>query len=51
MAVAALLEGLQVLTPGRSANLEAALWGVGGALVAVAALLERSASADAGSIG
>jgi VanZ family protein len=34
MAVAALLEGLQALTPDRSANLEAALWGAGGALVA-----------------
>ncbi len=34
MAVAALLEGLQSLTPDRSANLEAALWGAGGALVA-----------------
>jgi len=34
MAVAALLEGLQALTPDRSANLEAALWGAAGALVA-----------------
>jgi VanZ family protein len=34
MAVAASLEGLQALTPDRSANLEAALWGAGGALVA-----------------
>jgi VanZ family protein len=34
MGVAALLEGLQALTPDRSANLEAALWGAGGALVA-----------------
>jgi VanZ family protein len=34
MAIAALLEGLQALTPDRSANLEAALWGAGGALVA-----------------
>jgi hypothetical protein len=34
MAVAALLEGLQALTPDRSANLEAALWGAGGALAA-----------------
>jgi hypothetical protein len=34
MCVAALLEGLQALTPDRSANLEAALWGAGGALVA-----------------
>jgi VanZ family protein len=33
-AVAALLEGLQALTPDRSANLEAALWGAGGALAA-----------------
>ena len=34
MAVAALLESLQALTPDRSANLEAALWGAGGASVA-----------------
>jgi hypothetical protein len=34
MAVAALLEGLQALTPDRSANLEAALWGAGGVLAA-----------------
>ena len=34
MAIAALLEGLQALTPDRSANLEAALWGAGGALAA-----------------
>src|SRR6266702_4599568 len=34
MAVAAFLEGVQALTPDRSANLEAALWGAGGALVA-----------------
>jgi VanZ family protein len=34
MGVAALLESLQALTPDRSANLEAALWGAGGALVA-----------------
>ena len=34
MAVAALLEGLQALTPDRSANLEAALCGAGGALAA-----------------
>src|SRR5215472_16535273 len=34
MAVAASLESLQALTPDRSANLEAALWGAGGALVA-----------------
>ena len=34
MAVAAMLEGLQALTPDRSANLEAALWGAGGALAA-----------------
>jgi VanZ family protein len=34
MAVAALLESLQALTPDRSANLEAALWGAGGALTA-----------------
>ena len=33
-AVAALLEGLQAFTPDRSANLEAALWGAGGALAA-----------------
>jgi VanZ family protein len=31
MAVAALLEALQALTPDRSANLEAALWGAAGA--------------------
>ena len=34
MVVAVLLEGLQALTPDRSANLEAALWGAGGASVA-----------------
>ena len=34
LAAAFLLEGLQALTPDRSANLEAALWGAGGALVA-----------------
>ena len=34
MAVAALLEGLQALTPDRSANLEAALWGAGGTMAA-----------------
>jgi VanZ family protein len=34
MAVAALLESLQALTPDRSANLEAALWGASGALAA-----------------
>jgi len=34
MAVAALLESLQALTPDRSANLEAALCGAGGALAA-----------------
>jgi VanZ family protein len=34
MAIAALLEGLQALTPDRSANLEAALCGAGGALAA-----------------
>jgi hypothetical protein len=34
MAVAALLESLQALTPDRSANLEAALWAAGGALAA-----------------
>jgi len=33
-AIAALLEGLQALTPDRSANLEAALCGAGGALAA-----------------
>ena len=43
MAVAASLEGLQALTPDRSANLEAALWGAGGALAAalVAQLFSR----------
>jgi VanZ family protein len=34
MAVAALLEALQALTPDRSANLEAAFWGAAGALAA-----------------
>jgi VanZ family protein len=34
MAVGALLEGLQAFTPDRTANLEAALWGAGGALAA-----------------
>ena len=34
MAVSVLLEGLQAFTPDRSANLEAALWGAGGALAA-----------------
>jgi hypothetical protein len=34
MVVAASLENLQALTPDRSANLEAALWGAGGALAA-----------------
>jgi VanZ family protein len=34
MAAAALLEALQALTPDRSANLEAALWGAAGALTA-----------------
>ena len=34
MAISALLEGLQAFTPDRSANLEAALWGAGGALTA-----------------
>jgi VanZ family protein len=34
MGVAGLLEALQALTPDRSANLEAALWGAGGALAA-----------------
>ena len=34
IAVAVLLEDLQALTPDRSANLEAALWGAGGASVA-----------------
>jgi VanZ family protein len=37
MAVAALLEGLQAFTPDRSANLQAALWGAGGALAAALA--------------
>ena len=36
-AIAALLESLQALTPDRSANLEAALWGAGGALLAALA--------------
>ena len=34
MAVATLLEAMQALTPDRSANLEAALWGAAGALAA-----------------
>ncbi len=34
MAMAALLEGLQAFTPDRSSNLEAALYGVAGALAA-----------------
>jgi hypothetical protein len=34
MVVSALLEGLQDFTPDRSANLEATLWGAGGALAA-----------------
>src|SRR5215470_5982717 len=34
MALGASLESLQALTPDRSANLEAALWGAGGALAA-----------------
>ena len=34
LAAAFLLEGLQALTPDRSANLEAALWGAGGVLAA-----------------
>jgi VanZ family protein len=44
MAVAALLESLQALTPDRSANLEAALWGAAGALAAalVSELLIRA---------
>src|SRR6516164_371886 len=33
-ATGALLEGLQAFTPDRIANLEAALWGAGGALAA-----------------
>jgi len=44
MAVAGLLEALQALTPDRSANLEAALWGAAGALAAalVSELLIRA---------
>jgi VanZ family protein len=34
MVVSALLEGLQALTPDRSSNLVAAIWGAGGALAA-----------------
>jgi VanZ family protein len=34
MAVAGLLEGLQRFTPDRSADVQAALWGAGGALAA-----------------
>jgi len=43
MAVAASLESLQALSPDRSANREAALWGAGGALAAalVAELFSR----------
>jgi peptidoglycan/LPS O-acetylase OafA/YrhL len=39
MATAALLEGLQALTPDRVPNFEAALYGAGGTLVAVPAAL------------
>ena len=35
MVVAALLEGLQALTPDRVPNVEAALYGAGGTLIAV----------------
>jgi VanZ family protein len=44
LAAAFLLEGLQALTPDRSANLEAALWGAGGVLAAavVAELFVRA---------
>jgi len=44
MAFSALLESLQALTPDRSANLEAALWGAAGALAAalVSKLLIRA---------
>ena len=44
MAFSALLESLQALTPDRSANLEAALWGAAGALAAalVSELLIRA---------
>ncbi len=44
MAAAFLLEGLQAFTPDRSANLEAALWGASGVLVAavVAELFSRA---------
>jgi hypothetical protein len=43
MAAAALLEGLQALTPDRVPNLEAALYGAGGTLAAalLAALFTR----------
>jgi hypothetical protein len=34
MVMSALLEGLEVLTPDRSSNLQAALWGAAGALAA-----------------
>jgi VanZ family protein len=50
MAVSVLLEGLQAFTPDRSANLEAALWGAGGALVAalIAELFIRARRWNAG---
>jgi len=50
MAVGALLEGLQTLTPDRSANLWAALYGAGGALAAalLAELFIRARQRHAG---
>ena len=50
MAAAALLEGLQALTPDRVPNLEAALYGAGGRLLAalLAALLIRVSTRRAG---
>jgi VanZ family protein len=50
MAISALLEGLQAFTPDRSANLEAALWGAGGALAAalLAELFTRARRWNAG---
>jgi hypothetical protein len=50
MAAAALLEGLQALTPDRIPNFEAALFGIGGTLVAalLAALFIRLRKRSAG---
>ena len=50
IAIAALLEGLQVFAPDRSSNLVAAIWGAGGALAAalLAELLIRARRRRAG---